>query len=114
MAGPFHDMVCRGNPRIQVPDDYTFRSYKWAEEAFPGDVKLAVNDSWREIYVPFVKSLIDRGAKIDAVGFFFGRRRPPPWGWCGLSFCFFEPHGLPLFFADPLDITICVPAAVDN
>jgi hypothetical protein len=42
----------------------------------------------------------------DAVGFFFRRRRPPPWGWCGLSFFFVEPHGLPLFFADPLDITI--------
>ena len=26
--------------------------------------------------------------------------------WCGLSFFFVEPHGLPLFFADPLDITI--------
>ena len=30
----------------------------------------------------------------------------PPWGWSGLSFSFFDPHGLPLFFADPLDITI--------
>jgi hypothetical protein len=45
----------------------------------------------------------------DAVGFFFRRRRPPPWGWCGLSFFFVEPHGLPLFFADPLDITIWAP-----
>ena len=42
----------------------------------------------------------------DAVGFFFRRRRPPPWGWCCLLFLFVEPHGLPLFFADPLDITI--------
>ena len=43
---------------------------------------------------------------LDAVGVFLLRRRPPPWGWCGLSFFFFDPHGLPLFFADPLDITI--------
>ena len=43
---------------------------------------------------------------LDAVGFFFRPRRPPPWGWCGLSFSFFDPHGLPLFFADPVDFTI--------
>lgn len=30
----------------------------------------------------------------------------PPWGWSGLSFSFFDPHGLPLFFSDPLDITV--------
>ena len=40
------------------------------------------------------------------VSMFFRRRRPPHRGWCGLSFFFVEPHGLPLFFADPLDITI--------
>ena len=28
-----------------------------------------------------------------------------PWGWCGLPFFIFDPHVLPLFFADPLDIT---------
>ena len=44
----------------------------------------------------------------DAVGFFFRRRRPPSWGWCGLSFFFVEPHGFPRFFAGPLDITICI------
>ena len=43
---------------------------------------------------------------LDAVGVSLLRRRPPPWGWSGLSFSFFDPHGLPLFFADPLDITI--------
>jgi len=43
---------------------------------------------------------------LDAVGVFFPLRRPPPWGWCGVFFFFVEPHGLPRFFADPVDITI--------
>lgn len=43
---------------------------------------------------------------LDAVDVSLLRRRPPPWGRSGLSFSFFDPHGLPLFFADPLDITI--------
>ena len=68
MDGPFHDKVCWGRPNLLVPDDYTFRCYRWAEEVFPDKVKLVVNDSWRNIYVPFVKTLIDRGAKIDVVG----------------------------------------------
>ncbi len=67
-AGPFHDKVCWNRPHIRVPDDYTFRCYRWAEESFPREVKFVVNDSWREIYVPFVRQLIDRGAKIDVVG----------------------------------------------
>ena len=29
---------------------------------------MAINDSWRGIYVPFIKSLVERGAKIDVVG----------------------------------------------
>lgn len=68
MAGPFHDKVCWGRKGLLVPDDYTFRCFKWAEDAFPKNVRLVVNDSWRPIYVPFVQSLIDRGAKIDVVG----------------------------------------------
>jgi hypothetical protein len=43
---------------------------------------------------------------LDTVGVFLLRRRPPPWGWWCSVFFFFDPHGLPLFFADPLDITI--------
>ena len=53
---------------IIVPEDYTYRCYKWAEESFPREVKFVINDSWREIYVPFVKQMIDRGAKVDVVG----------------------------------------------
>ena len=68
MVGPFHDKVCWGRPNMLVPEDYTFRCYKWAEEAFPREVKFVINDSWRNIYVPFVQSLIDRGARIDVVG----------------------------------------------
>ena len=43
---------------------------------------------------------------FEAVGFSFLPRQPPPWGWCGLAFFFVDPQGLPLFLADPLDITI--------
>ena len=68
MDGPFHDKVCWGRPNLLVPEDYTFRCYQWAQSALPNSVKLAVNDSWRNIYVPFVRTLIDRGAKIDIVG----------------------------------------------
>ena len=68
MAGPFHDKVCWSRPNLLVPEDYTFRSHQWAEEAFPASVKFVVNDSWRDIYVPFVRTLIERGAKIDVVG----------------------------------------------
>ena len=68
-AGGFvHDKVMWGNPNFIVPDDYTYRSFKWAEEAFPKDVKFVINDSWRETYVEFAKQLIDRGAKLDVIG----------------------------------------------
>lgn len=68
IGGPVDDKICWGRPWLTVPDDYTFRCYKWAESAFPDGVKMAINDSWRGIYVPFVKSLVERGAKIDVVG----------------------------------------------
>ena len=68
VGGPVDDKICWGRPWLPVPDDYTFRCYKWAESSFPDGVKMAINDSWRDIYVPFVKSLMERGAKIDVVG----------------------------------------------
>lgn len=68
MAGPFHDKVVWLRPDVLVPDDYTYRCHKWAEESFPSSVRLEMNDSWRPIYVPFVQSIIDRGAKVDVVG----------------------------------------------
>ena len=59
-----------GKIRCPMPKDYTFKSFKWAAEAFPPDVKLSLNDAWptNQCYAPFAKSLVDRGAKIDVVG----------------------------------------------
>ena len=68
MGGAIHDRVCWRRPGLLVPMDYTFCCYKWADESLPRTVKLVINDSWRDIYVPFVKSLIERGARIDVVG----------------------------------------------
>ncbi len=58
-----------GKNRYPVePDDYTFSAYKRAELGLPTDVALCVNDSWRAVYPPYIKELIDRGAKVDVVG----------------------------------------------
>ena len=51
-----------------IPDDYTFKCFKLAEECFPGSVRMNINDSWRKVYPPFIRDLIERGAKIDIVG----------------------------------------------
>lgn len=51
-----------------IPDDYTFQSFKLAERAFPAAVRFNINDSWRDVYPPFISDLIARGAKIDVVG----------------------------------------------
>ena len=52
------------------PRDYTFTSFRRAAECFPPCVRLAINDAGviRKPYVPFVRDLIRRGAKIDVVG----------------------------------------------
>ena len=63
-----NDDVCWGNPSLLVPWDYTFKAYRLAAELFPADVRLCINDSWREIYPPFIRQLKRRGAKIDVVG----------------------------------------------
>ncbi len=58
-----------GKPRYGlVPDDYTFKSFKLAEEIFPSSVKFCINDSWRSVYPPFIRDLNSREAKIDVVG----------------------------------------------
>ena len=37
-----------GKPRYGVmPEDYTFKVFKWAEEGFPASVRFNINDSWR-------------------------------------------------------------------
>ncbi|MDO5582062.1 MAG: endo-1,4-beta-xylanase [Planctomycetia bacterium] len=58
-----------GKSRYGYPlGDYTYKSYKQAAAEFDKSVKLNINDSWRDVYPPFIKSLIDRGAKIDVIG----------------------------------------------
>lgn len=58
-----------GKKRYEIePNDYTFVSWKRAEKGLPAKVDLCINDSWRPVYPPFIKSLIERGAKIDIVG----------------------------------------------
>ncbi len=51
-----------------MPEDYTFKSFKLAEKEFPESVTFCINDSWRDVYPPFIKGLIERDAKIDIVG----------------------------------------------
>ena len=54
---------------VPVPSDYTFKSFKVAEEVFPKNVKLVFNDAAQDGYFAFSKSLSKRGAKIDVSGF---------------------------------------------
>ncbi|MBQ7190641.1 MAG: endo-1,4-beta-xylanase [Kiritimatiellae bacterium] len=63
-----NDDICWGRKQLEVPKDYTFVCFKEAEKMLPPEVKLVINDSWRPIYPPFIRSLLKRGAKIDVVG----------------------------------------------
>jgi GH35 family endo-1,4-beta-xylanase len=56
-----------------MPDDYTFKTYKWAAKYFPPSVRFGINDCdvhWgpSRRYVELVRDLIDRGARVDMVG----------------------------------------------
>lgn len=51
-----------------TPDDYTFTTWQIAQTGFPQHVQLSINDSWRSVYPPFIREMMDRGAKIDIVG----------------------------------------------
>ncbi len=56
-----------------MPDDYTFKTYKWAEKYFPSSTWLGINDCdvhWgpSRRYVEIIRDLIDRGARVDGVG----------------------------------------------
>jgi len=57
-------------PGMKIPDDYTYRCFKWAERAFPPSVRLAINEAGvvKKPYLPFAGALLARGAKIDVVG----------------------------------------------
>lgn len=61
--------------RAPMPDDYTYRSFKWAMKYFPNTVKFNINDSdmhWGMAlynrYLEIVRNLIHRGTRIDYVG----------------------------------------------
>ncbi len=63
-----NDDICWNNKKLTVPWDYTYKAHRLAEKLFPPSVQFVINDSWRDIYPPFVKDLMRRGAKIDIVG----------------------------------------------
>ncbi|MBR4171656.1 MAG: endo-1,4-beta-xylanase [Kiritimatiellae bacterium] len=63
-----NDDICWGRKNLEVPKDYTFTCFQEAAKMLPPSVKLVINDSWRPIYPPFIRSLLARGAKIDVVG----------------------------------------------
>ena len=55
--------------RHSMPGDYTYNSFKIAQEVFPDSVQLVINDyANNQNYVNQVKDLIAHGAKIDIVG----------------------------------------------
>ncbi|WP_298652770.1 endo-1,4-beta-xylanase [uncultured Proteiniphilum sp.] len=61
--------------RGAMPDDYTYKSFRWAMEYFPDLVKFNINDSdmhWDMTlyrrYLEIVRNLIDRGIRLDYVG----------------------------------------------
>lgn len=56
-----------------MPDDYTFKTFKWADKYFPASVRLGINDcdihgGPSRRYVEIVRDLIGRGVRIDTVG----------------------------------------------
>lgn len=58
-----------------MPDDYTYKAFKWAMQYFPKDVQFNSNDnniyapiSNQRRYVEIVRNLIDRGIRIDNFG----------------------------------------------
>jgi GH35 family endo-1,4-beta-xylanase len=58
-----------------MPDDYTFKTFVWADKYFPPTVRFNSNDNniyaglnMHRRYVEIVRNLIDRGARVDCVG----------------------------------------------
>ena len=52
-----------------MPADYTYRTFKLAQECFPDNVKLNINDyNMGQDYLDQVKDLTARGCKIDIMG----------------------------------------------
>lgn len=56
-----------------MPDDYTYKTYKWAMKYFPESVTFNTNECdlrWGPTrrYVEIVRDLVDRGVRVDNVG----------------------------------------------
>lgn len=56
-----------------MPDDYTFKTYRWAGKYFPESVRLGINDcdihgGPSRRYVEIVRDLVERGVRVDTVG----------------------------------------------
>ena len=58
-----------------MPDDYTYKSYRWAMKYFPKNVTFNTNECNLRYditkirrYVEIVRDLTDRGAKVDYIG----------------------------------------------
>lgn len=56
-----------------MPDDYTYKTYKWAAKYFPSSVRMGMNDcdihgGPSRRYVEIARDLIDRGVRIDTIG----------------------------------------------
>lgn len=82
LAGRYGDRVQRWDVvnesidqanRGLMPDDYTFKTFRWAAQHFPSSASLGINDcdihgGPSRRYVEIVRDLIDRGVRIDTVG----------------------------------------------
>ncbi|MDY0164988.1 MAG: endo-1,4-beta-xylanase [Thermoguttaceae bacterium] len=56
-----------------MPDDYTYKTFRWAQQYFPVTVCLSTNEcdmAWgpNRRYVEIVRDLIDRGIRVDLMG----------------------------------------------
>lgn len=72
--GVVNEPVDQANRGI-MPDDYTYKSYKWAMKYFPESVIFNINDidfksgiPYTRRYVEIARNMIDRGIRIDNVG----------------------------------------------
>ncbi len=60
--------VCLSKKYGIMPQDYTHKAFKFAEKAFPKNVKLAINEWNFNAYAKQIKELLARGTKIGEIG----------------------------------------------
>ena len=60
--------VCVSKKYGIMPQDYTFKAFKYAEKVFPKNTKLVINEWNFKAYAKQIKELISRGVKIDQIG----------------------------------------------